>query len=459
MNTSAESRIGIVEVGANSALFTDLYELTMVRAYLELGMDDEAVFTLFARELPADRGYLLACGTETLIDQLESLRFTRADLDYLATLPQFDEATLGLLRDFRFTGSLRAVAEGTPVFPDEPILEITAPLPEAQLLETLVMNQVVVQSVLATKAARMVDAAEGRPVVDFGARRAHGPDAACLGARAFHVGGIKATSNLLAGRRYGLPVTGTMAHSFVQAHDDEMTALRNFTRVYPDTVLLVDTYDSLEGVRRVIRLADELGEDFRVQAIRLDSGDLAGLARSARALLDEAGLESVQIVASGGLDEWRIAELVASEAPIDSFGVGTALATSKDAPDLELVYKLAEYAGRGRLKLSSSKPVLPGRKQLFRQRDTEGRIVGDRIARAEETGPGEPLLELRMEQGRRTRTAPDLDAVRDHAYRERHRLPADLLAPSPGAASLPVEVSPALADFRRQVEQEVAEHD
>lgn len=459
MNTSAESRIGIVESGANSALFTDLYELTMVRAYLELGMDEEAVFTLFARELPAERGYLLACGTETLIDQLESLHFTRADLDYLATLPQFDDATLELLRDFRFTGSLRAVAEGTPVFPGEPILEITAPLPEAQLLETLVMNQVVVQSVLATKAARMVDAAAGRPVVDFGARRAHGPDAACLGARAFHVAGIKATSNLLAGRRYGLPVTGTMAHSFVQAHDDEMTALRNFTRVYPDTVLLVDTYDSLEGVRRVIRLAEELGEEFRVQAIRLDSGDLAELARSARSLLDEAGLQSVRIVASGGLDEWRIAELVASEAPIDSFGVGTALATSKDAPDLELVYKLAEYAGRGRLKLSSSKPVLPGRKQLFRQRDTQGRIIGDRIGRAEETGPGEPLLELRMEQGRRSRTAPELDAVRDHAYRERHRLPADLLAPSPGGASLPVEISLALADFRRQVEQEISEHD
>lgn len=458
MNTRIDPGVGVASEPV-SALFTDLYELTMVRAYLELGMDDEAVFTLFARELPAERGYLLACGTETLIDQLESLRFTEADLDYLTSLPQFDEATVSRLRDFRFTGSLRAVDEGTPVFAGEPILEIAAPLPEAQLLETLVMNQVVVQSLLATKAARMVDAADGRSVVDFGARRAHGLDAACVGARAFHVGGIAATSNLLAGRRYGLPVTGTMAHSFVQAHDDEMSALRDFTRVYPDTVLLVDTYDSLEGVRRVIRLAGELGDDFRVRAIRLDSGDLGALATEARALLDEAGLDRVRIVASGGLDEWRIAELVASGAPIDAFGVGTALATSRDAPDLELVYKLAEYAGRGRLKLSSDKPVLPGRKQLFRQRDAEGRILGDRIGRADETGPGEPLLRTRMEDGRRTGSAPDLDAVREHAHRERHRLPAGLRAPSPGDASLPVEVSPALTAFRRQVEQEVAEHD
>lgn len=321
------------------------------------------------------------------------------------------------------------------------------------------MNQVVVQSLLATKAARMVDAAAGRDVVDFGARRAHGPEAACLGARAFHVGGIAATSNLLAGRRYGLPVTGTMAHSFVQAHDDEMTALRDFTRVYPDTVLLVDTYDSLQGVRRVIRLAEELGDDFRVQAIRLDSGDLAQLAFEARSLLDRAGLERVRIVASGGLDEWRIAELVASGAPIDAFGVGTALATSRDAPDLELVYKLAEYAGRGRLKLSSDKPVLPGRKQLLRARDAEGNIVADRIARADETGPGEALLRTRMEQGRRTRPAPDLDAVREHARRERHRLPGSLLAPSPGLNTLSVTISPALEAFRRQVQQEVTEHD
>jgi nicotinate phosphoribosyltransferase len=240
-----------------------------------------------------------------------------------------------------------AVAEGTPVFANEPILEIAAPLPEAQLIETFVLNQIHLQTVLASKAVRMVTAAQGRPVVDFGARRMHGIDAAVKGARAFHIAGVASTSNVLAGHLYGLPVSGTMAHSYVQAHDEEVAAFRAYARLYPETTLLVDTYDTLEGVRRVVDLANELGSAFKVGAVRLDSGDLGNLAKQSRALLDDTGLGAVRIVASGGLDEYAIAGLLASGAPIDGFGIGTRMGVSSDAPDLDIAYKLVEYAGKG----------------------------------------------------------------------------------------------------------------
>ncbi|MBX6365994.1 MAG: nicotinate phosphoribosyltransferase, partial [Gemmatimonadetes bacterium] len=353
--------------GGDVALLTDLYELTMLQAYWRERMDAEAVFSLHVRKLPPERNYLLACGVEDALRQLAALRFTRPALDYLGTLGLFRDEFLDWLGRLRFTGDVYAVPEGTPVFPPAPLLEVVAPLPEAQLAETLVLNRIHFQTVLASKAARVVRAAAGRPVVDFALRRMPGIDAGVTGARAFYVAGVASTSDVLAGARYGIPVAGTMAHSYVQAHDDELEAFRRFASLYPETTLLVDTYDTLRGVDAVIRLAAELGDAFRVRAIRLDSGDLAELARESRRRLDEAGLTGVRIFASGGLDEYAIAALVRSGAPIDAFGVGTRMGVSSDAPALDgMAYKLTEYAGRGRTKLSTGKFVYPGRKQVWR---------------------------------------------------------------------------------------------
>lgn len=443
--------------GGELALFTDLYELTMMQAYFEEGMNDTAVFSLFVRRLPEQRNFLLACGLDTALAQLETLSFDRAALDYLASLGQFSDRFLGWLADFRFTGDVYAVAEGTPVFANEPLLEVVAPLLQAQLVETLVMNQISLQTVLASKAARLVLAARGRPVIDFGARRMHGFDAAIKGARAFHIAGVAGTSNVLAGRFYGVPVLGTMAHSYIQAHDNEAAAFAEFTRLYPETVLLVDTYDTLTGIERVIELARRLGDDFRVRAIRLDSGDLAALAREGRKRLDTAGLPGVKIIASGGLDEGEIQRLLAADAPIDGFGVGTSMGVSSDAPDLDIAYKLAEYAGRGRLKLSSGKPILPGRKQVFRS-EQAGRFSGDVIGRWDEALPGTPLLTQVMEHGlRRTGQFADLDALRAHGRAEQARLPERIRAIEVAGPPYPVEVSAALRQHQQSVMAAIAE--
>jgi nicotinate phosphoribosyltransferase len=441
--------------GGALALFTDLYELKMARAYDALGMSGEAVFSLFVRKLPPGRNYLVACGLERALTILEDLRFDTGSLDYLATLQGFDDAFLHRLQNVRFTGDVHAVAEGTPVFSDEPILEVVAPILEAQLVETVLMNVIGLETVLASKAARVVKAAAGRPVIDFGSRRAQGIDAALYGARAFHVAGAASTSNVLAGRRFGIPVAGTMAHSFVQACDDEMAAFRGFARVHPDTVLLVDTYDTLEGVDRVIDLAREFGDDFRVRGIRLDSGDLGALAKAARSRLDTADLDQVQIVASGGLNEFEIARLVADGAPIDAFGVGTDMSVSADAPALDIAYKLTEFRGQGRLKLSTGKRTLPGRKQVFR-RFRDGVATGDVIARYEETTVGLPLLSCVMERGRRIGPAPALDAVRRHAAEQSATLPAALRELPPLVTPYPVEVSDRLTALERQVRKRIA---
>jgi nicotinate phosphoribosyltransferase len=433
-----------------SALFTDLYELKMLQAYRRERLGGLAVFDLFVRRLPPGRGFLLAAGIEDALDYLEQLRFAPEDLDYLATLRDLTPEFLAWLADFRFTGSVRAVAEGTPVFPGQPLLEVIAPIAEAQLVETWLLNQVSFQTLAATKGARAVLAARGKPVIDFGARRAQGTDAALKAARCFHLAGFHSTSNLLAGRRYGLPVTGTMAHSYIEAHDDELQALRAFAALYPDTTLLVDTYDTLTGVRRVIDLAGELGAEFRVGGIRLDSGDLAALARESRRLLDAAGLARVKIVASGGLDEYRIAELEAAGAPIDLYAVGTGVITSDDAPALDSAYKLVEYAGAGRMKLSSDKATLPGRKQVFRH-FAGGVASGDVLALHDEHLPGEPLLGERMRAGRRRAAREPLAARRERATRELARLPAAALALAPIPDAYPVRISDRLAAARERV--------
>ena len=439
------------------ALFTDLYELTMLQAYFEEGMNEEAVFSLFVRCLPSRRNFLLACGVDTVLDHLETIRFSEEDLSYLATLGLFSDSFLTWLRDFRFTGEVDAVPEGTPVFANEPILEVVAPLPQAQILETVIMNQIHLQTVLASKAQRVVSAADGRPVVDFGARRMHGIDAALKGARAFWIGGVASTSNVLAGKLYGVPVAGTMAHSYIQAHDDEGTAFRAFAQIFPRTTLLVDTYDTLNGIRKVIDLAKSLGDDFNVKAVRLDSGDLLALARETRRLLDDAGLENIEIFASGGLDEDAIAALLSSGAPIDGFGVGTSMGVSSDAPDLDIVYKLCQYAGKGCLKLSTGKPVLPGRKQVFRMAEGES-DVRDVIGCADEHSVGRPLLVPMMREGKRLPSAAiDLSAARTYAREQVARLPERVRKMAAADPPYPVEVSKQLSDLQKRIIKDLAD--
>ncbi len=439
----------------NVALFVDLYELTMAQAYWREGMAGRAVFSLFTRKLPDSRNYLLACGLDDALRFLETFHFGDAAIDYLRTLPGFAPEFLDWLRGLRFTGDVWALPEGTPFFANEPILEIEAPIVEAQLAETFVMNQLHFQTVVASKAARVVHAAAGRPVVDFGMRRYHGTDAALKAARAFHVAGVASTSNVLAGAVYGVPVAGTMAHSFVQAFDHEIDAFRAFARTYPETTLLVDTYDTLDGVRRVVELARELGDDFRVSAVRLDSGDLAALAFGAREILDAAGLQRVEIFASGGLDEYEIARIVAAGAPVDAFGVGTRMGVPPDAPALDIAYKLTEYDGRGRIKLSPGKPLLPGRKQVYRLEEG-GRAVGDVVARHDEALPGRPLLVQVMASGRRLPAGrATLDEARARAAAELARLPDRVRAIEPADPPYPVRVSDRLeadaADAARRV--------
>lgn len=428
------------------ALLTDLYELTMLQAYFEERMCDVAVFSLFIRRLPGQRSYLLACGLDDVLAFLETLRFDQAAIAYLESLGSFSDRFLQHLERFRFTGDVYAVPEGTPIFADEPIVEVAAPIGEGQVIETFAMNQIHLQTVLASKAARVVDAAQGRQIVDFGLRRMHGIDAGLKAARAFHIAGIGATSNVAAGQAYGLRVAGTLAHSYIQAHDDEAEAFRTFARLYPDTVLLVDTYETLAGVRKVIDLAKEFGPDFRVHAVRLDSGDLCDLAVRARGMLDEAGLRSVEIFASGDLTDHEIARLVAAGAPIDGFGVGADMGVSADAPSLDIVYKLVEYAGRGRMKLSPGKAVHPGRKQIFRV-ERERFADHDVVGRRDEAPCGRPLLEQVMREGVRLPAGRvTLDAARARARAELDRLPPRLRRLQPASPPYRVDISTALAE-------------
>ncbi len=445
---------GLTERLKGLGLFTDLYELTMLRAYREIGLDKRAVFSLFVRRLPKQRNFLVACGLDDFLAELEALRFDADDIAYLHG-QGFPDDFLDWLKGFRFSGDVFALPEGTPVFENEPILEIAAPIGEAQIIETLAINQIGFETLIASKAARVVAAASGRPVVDFGSRRAHGLDAAIKASRASYVAGAVSTSNVLAGRLYGIPIAGTMAHSFVQAFDDEMQAFRAFARVYPETVLLVDTYDTISGVKKVIALADEMGSDFKVRAVRLDSGDLLALSCETRALLDAARLDKVGIFVSGGLDEAKIAALISAGAPIDGFGVGTDLVISGDAPSLDIVYKLTEYAGEGRIKLSSGKRTLPGRKQVFRTNEN-GIAKGDTIGDADETLPGAPLLKQVMRDGQRLETPRPLSDIRASCIEAIAKLPPDIRALEKAASPYPVAVSQALAEDERRVRERIA---
>jgi nicotinate phosphoribosyltransferase len=409
---------------ARSGLLVDLYELTMAQSYLAEGMHERpATFSLFARRLPPGWGYLVAAGLDDALSYLETLAFSDDDLAYLEETGIFSAAFLDHLRGFRFRGDVRAMAEGTVFFAVEPLLEVRGPLLEAQLVETVVLNELHFQSLVAGKAARSVDAAHGRTLVDFGLRRTHRAGAGMRAARSSYLAGFDATSNVLAAREYGIPASGTMAHSYVEAFDHELDAFRAFVREFPDrSVLLVDTYDTVEGVRRAAAVGQELARrGHRLQAVRLDSGDLGDLARGARAILDDAGLTTTTVFASGGLDEREIAALLAAGAPIDGFGVGTRMGTSADAPALDMAYKLVELDGRPTLKLSAAKATLPGPKQVWRASE-EGRFVRDEIGEAGEDLPGDTLLEPVMEGGRRIAGA-SLEAARQRCFEQRQLLP------------------------------------
>ena len=458
MSMSAESWVS----DENAALFTDLYQLTMLQAYFREGMTEDAVFDLFVRRL-GDRNYLLACGLDTVLHYLETFHFREEGLSYIESLGRFDQPFLEYLRTFRFRGTVFAVREGTPVYPNEPILEVIASIGEAQIIETFLLNQITFQTNAATKASRVKQAAGSRIVADFGMRRMHGADAALRGARAFHIAGLDSTSNVLAGRLLGIPVTGTMAHSYIEAHDREESAFRAFASIYPETILLVDTYDTLQGVRKVVELARGSGDAFDVSGIRLDSGDLVQLAIQSRRILDEAGLDEVSIFASGSLDEYAIEALLESGAPIDGFGVGTKMGTIADQPYLDTVYKISGYAGKPRMKLSSQKSNLPGRKQVFRQyRGSEA--IGDVITVHDEAVDGEPLLEQVMADGRRTDAGRrSLEDAREHARLSLDSLPPQSRAIRKVEPEYPVRISAALRHrldkTRSRLEDEIGAFD
>ena len=442
-----------------SLLLTDLYQFSMLQAYLERGMDRVAVFELFFRKLPARRGFLMAAGLEQAVEFLEGLSFAGEELAYLRSSGRFPGDFVDRLATLRFTGDLDALPEGTVFFADEPLIRVTAPLPEAQLVETRLINLLHFQTLVASKAARMVLAAPGKSLVDFGLRRAHGAEAGLLAARASYVAGFAGTATVLAEPRFGVPVYGTMAHSFIQAHEDEIAAFEHFARVRPrDVILLIDTYDTERAARKVVDLAGRLaGEGIAVRGVRLDSGDLAGHARRVRATLDEGGLRDAIIFASGGLDEDRLAGFTRDAVPIDGYGIGTSLTTSSDVPALDCAYKLQEYDGVPRRKRSEGKATWPGRKQVWRRYDDGGAFAGDLVAVDDGAKrEGDALLRPAMRGGRRVSAAlPPLAEIRRHAAAQLRCLPACLAALDP-AASYPVEIDDTLRRLADECDRRTA---
>jgi nicotinate phosphoribosyltransferase len=432
----------------STALLTDFYQLTMAHAYFELGMHETAVFELFARRLPTQRRFLLAAGLAQAVDYLQKLRFSAEELEFLAGLGSFSTPFLDYLAQLRFTGSVDAMAEGTPFFVDEPVLRITAPLLEAQLVESRLLNIIHFQTLIASKAARCVLVAGERQLIDFGMRRAHEADAGVYAARAAYLAGFHGTATVEAGRCFGIPLSGTMAHSFIEANDSEEQAFRNFVMSRPTGVtLLIDTYDTERAAHRVVSLARGLqqqGSGKTIDAVRIDSGDLPAQARVVRHILDTGGCQNVRIVLSGGMDEYVIDQFVQTGVPVDVFGVGTSLDVSVDVPALDLAYKLQLYAGKPRRKWSPGKATWPGAKQVFRVRDAGDGSLNDRIALVGEQFPGTPLLAPVMSKGRLTQALPALSAIRNHSARELQSLPSALRSLENEGSGVSVQVSDAL---------------
>ncbi len=409
----------------NLSLLMDLYELTMAQGYFVYKHDTRATFELFVRNLPKHRNYLVACGLEDILKYVKGLRFSTTDIAYLRGLGLFSSEFLEYLRKFRFRGEIWAMPEGTVFFPGEPVVRVTASLIEAQLLESFLLNAVNLQSTIASKASRVVSAAAGRGCFDFSLRRTQGQDAALKVARSSYIAGFKGTSNVLAGRLYGIPVAGTMAHSFIMAFKEELDSFLAYADIFPaKSVLLVDTYEPVSGIKNAIKIGLYLKErNCRLLGIRLDSGDMVSLSKKARKMLDDAGLSSVKVFASGNLDEYKISQLIRAGACIDNFGVGTRMGVSSDAPFLDVIYKMSEVTGddgnfNPTMKLSRAKATFPGRKQVYRQSGKGGRFTCDILALPEERVPGQPLLVKVVDRGRVVYKNPPLSRISGHLKRQ-----------------------------------------
>jgi nicotinate phosphoribosyltransferase len=409
----------------NLGMLTDLYQLTMAAAYFQTGLDAEATFELFVRELPPQRSYLIIAGLEQVVHYLTKIGFKGNQIEYLKNQPFFkkvDPRFFDYLAEFKFTGNLMAIPEGTIAFAQEPILQVTAPIIQAQIVETYLLATINFQTCIATKAGRIVLASKGKKVIDFGTRRAHGAQAGVLAARAAFIGGCVGTSNVLAGFELGIPIMGTAAHSFTMAFESERQAFHNYHRVYPDhTILLIDTYDTIQGAKNAISIGPGL------KGVRLDSGDLLRLSRRVRRLLDEAQCRDAQIVASGDLNEYKIEKLLKDGAPIDIFGVGTEMVTSRDAPALGGVYKLVQLRRMkditGKIKTSPGKATLPYRKQVFRTFDRRGKFKADTVTVEGDLLDGEPLLKQIIKDGKLTGPLPEIIDIQNRAIDQLHRLP------------------------------------
>jgi nicotinate phosphoribosyltransferase len=441
----------------NLALLTDLYQLTMAQAYFQSQRLAPSTFSLFIRSYPPNRSYFVAAGLGDVLEFLEQFKIDSAGIDYLRTRRMFTDDFLDFLQGLKFTGEVWAIPEGRLFFKDEPVMEVTASIVEAQLVETFIINQINFQSLIATKAARCVQAAGKRSVVDFSLRRTHGIDAGMKVARASYLAGFTGTSNVRAGQVYGIPVVGTMAHSFVSSFEHEIDAFRAFVSSFPNhSTLLIDTYDTVAGARKAVQVAREMAaRGQRLQGVRIDSGDLAGLALEVRKILDEAGLTDVKIIGSGGLDEYDLADFSDANIPYDSYGVGTKMGVSADAPWSDIAYKLVGYNDRSVLKLSPGKVSLPGKKQVFRITDKQGQLQKDIIAlRDEDVAGAESLLKRVMTEGKITSPLPSLEASRTGFLSEFAKLP-ERIKKIRNADNYLVQHSSRLQEHCAMIEQQV----
>jgi len=444
-------------LGERLALLTDLYQLTMAACYFDQRMNEEATFSLFIRKYPDNRGYFVAAGLAEALEYLSTLRFTEDDLAYLESTGHFRTAFLDYLKTLRFTGEVYALPEGSIFFKDEPLLEVSAPIIEAQLVETFIINAVNLQTLIASKAARSVEAAQGRPLVDFSLRRTQGSDAGLKVARASYLVGFLGTSNVLAGKLYGLPTFGTMAHSYVTSFHDEIDSFRVFAQNFPDsTTLLIDTYDNVVGARKAAEVAKEMeARGERLRSVRLDSGDIAAISQKVRRVLDEEGLDYVKILASGGFDEYKITEVLAAGGLVDHFAVGTKMGVAEDAPYFDIAYKLVKYAGHPVMKLSTGKITLVDKKQIWRRFDDNGLMQGDTIALREETLPeGVPLLQRVMQDGTPIQPQPTLLESREY-FRQQYDLLPEPYKALENPPQYPVRLSQRLEERETRVEEEL----
>ncbi len=442
------------------SLLTDFYELTMCASYFDNKRNGPATFDLFIRKLPPNRSYYIFAGLEQVLLYLKNLRFNTEQVDYLRERG-FKEDFLNYLRGFKFSGEVWAVPEGTIVFPDEPLIRVTAPIIEAQLVESFLLNTVNLQTMIATKASRVAHAAQGKTVIEFGLRRTHGTDAGMKAARCSYIGGCNGTSSVLAGMKYGIPVFGTMAHSFVMFFDNEVEAFKAFAKTFPKaSTLLIDTYDNIKGAKNAVAIAKTLErKGFRLSGVRIDSGDLVEISKKVRHILDKNGLDYVKIFASGDLDEYKIEDLLHRGAKIDSFGVGTRMSTSEDRPYVDIIYKLCEKMGGSgefvpTMKLSQGKITLPARKQVYRVKDRNGIFAKDIIALHDEKVEGTPLLIKVMEKGKIVHKLPSLEQIRNNGLQNLSKLP-EKCKQLRKAPRYPVILSPNLKKILKELSSEL----